>query len=148
MKKKICLVCSYGGHLTQILNLMNAFKDNEVFFITYNSERAKALKYRKYLLENIGLSPVRMFSSFFKFLKIFMKENPKVIISTGSEIAIPAFLLAKILGIKTIFIESVSRIRNLSGTGKFVYPIADLFFVQWEQLAKQYKKARYAGGLI
>jgi beta-1,4-N-acetylglucosaminyltransferase len=145
---KICLVCSHGGHLTEILQLKEAFKGHETFFITYDSVRTRQLE-RKYLLRNIGTNPLVMAQAFMSTLVILLKEKPKLIVSTGSEIAIPAFYLAKILRIKTIFIESWTRVDRPTGTGKIVYPVADLFLVQWESLLKKYgKKAKYEGAIL
>ena len=61
---KIALVCSHGGHLTEILHIMEAFEGNETFFITYNNFRTENLDYDKYLMENIGTSPFKMAKAF------------------------------------------------------------------------------------
>ena len=148
-KMKIALVCSHGGHLTQILYLMDVFKDYEPVLITYDNFRTRDLEYNKYLLENIGTNIYKMIKAFFKIGKILFKEKPKVIISTGAEIAIPAFIISKIVGIKTIYIESFSRVKTKSGTGKIVYYFSDLFLVQWQELLDVYgKKAKYVGAVI
>jgi len=46
-----------------------------------------------------------------------------------------------------IFIESWARVYSKSDSGKLVYPIADLFFVQWKEMEKVYPHAIYAGRL-
>jgi len=146
---KIALVCSHGGHLTEMLYLMEAFEGHDVFFITYDSPRTRTLNYRKYLLKNIGTNPLRMLLAFAKFLIVFVKERPRLVVSTGSEIAIPAFYLAKLLRIKTVFIETWCRIKNPSGTGRIVYRVSDVFLVQWPQLLDKYgKKAKYVGAVV
>ena len=146
---KLALVCSHGGHLTEIMYLLDAFEGHDTFFITYNNFRTKNLEQKKYLLENIGTSPFKMFKSFFQIGKILLKEKPDTIISTGSEIAIPTFIIAKILGIKTIFIESWCRVKTKSGTGKIVYYLSDLFLVQWPELIELYgRKAKYVGAVV
>lgn len=146
---KIALICSHGGHLTEILYLLDAFKGHEIFFITYENFRTENLNYKKYLLDNIGTSPVKMSKAFLNMFKILLKEKPDTIISTGSEIAIPAFIIAKFLRIRTIFIESWCRVKTKSMTGKIVYPISDLFLVQWPELLEIYgKKAKYKGAII
>ena len=128
---------------------MEAFERHEVLFVTYDSLRTKNLKYKKYLLQNIGTSFFKMFLAFFKFLKIFVEERPNLVISTGAEIAIPAFCIAKLLKIKTIFVESWCRIEKPSGTGRIVYYLSDVFLVQWPQLLSKYgKKAKYMGAVI
>lgn len=145
---KICLVCSPGGHLSEILHLMEAFEGHEVFFITSDSARTRQLE-RKYLHKNIGKNPLLMLVATFSILKILYKERPNLIISTGAEPAIPTFYLAKLFRIKTIFIESWTRVVQPTVTGKIVYPVSDVFLVQWERLLSKYgKKAKYEGAIV
>jgi len=146
---KICLVCSHGGHLTEMLQLIKAFEGHEIFFLTYKSSRTNVMKFRKYLIENIGKNPFRFLVSIPIILKILIKEKPDLIISTGAEIAIPVFYIAKLLRIKTVFVESWCRVTEKSMTGRIVYLVSDLFLVQWKQLLRKYgKKAKYWGGVF
>ena len=146
---KIALVCSEGGHLTEILFIMDAFKGHDVFFISYESVRTKQLKYKKYLIENIGKSYLKMIKTFFQTFKIYIKEKPNMIVSTGPEIAIPTTVIAKLMNIKTVYIDSWCRVKTKSGTGKILYYISDYFLVQWPEMAEKYgKKARYEGAVI
>ncbi len=146
---KIALVCSHGGHLTEMLYLMEAFSGNDIIFITYNSNRTRNLEYRTYLVENIGTNLLKMLLASFKIAGILIKERPNIIVSTGSEIAIPAFYLAKLFRIKTIFIESWCRVKVPSGTGKLVYSVSDIFLVQWPEMLIAYgPKAKYMGAVI
>jgi beta-1,4-N-acetylglucosaminyltransferase len=145
---KICLVCSHGGHLTELLEVMEAFEGHEIVFVTYDSARTRRLE-NKYLLPNIGTNPFRMAVAFATIWRILWREKPDAIVSTGAEIAIPAFYIAKVLGIKTIFIEAWTRVYKPTGTGRIVYPVADVFLVQWEELLPSYgPKARYEGGVL
>lgn len=145
---KIALVSSYGGHLTEILQLMDAFKGHEIFFITYDSPRTAELG-RKYTIKNLGKNPYRFIACCPKIASILIRENPDLIISTGSEIAIPVFYIAWFLSIKTMFIESLCRVREPSLTGKIVYPVASMFLVQWEGLLNKFgKKAQYWGNVL
>ncbi|NJE12861.1 PssD/Cps14F family polysaccharide biosynthesis glycosyltransferase [Thermococcus sp. LS2] len=146
---KIALVCSHGGHLTEMLYLMDAFRGHDVFFITYNHPRTKALPYRKYLFPNFGENPFRVISHLPEIIRVIAREKPDVMVSNGAEIAIPFFYLGKILGIKTIFIECYTRVNEPTITGKLVYPISDYFFVLWPEMLQRYgKKAKYVGGLF
>lgn len=145
---KICLVCADGGHLTEILQLMDAFEGHETFFVTYRSTRSESLK-NKYLFENTGKNHLKILFSILPILKILRKEKPDLIVSTGGEIAIPVFYIAKLLGIKTIFLDSWSRVDEPTMTGKIVYQVADVFLVQWKQLLRKYgKKAEYWGAVF
>ena len=48
---------------------------------------------------------------------------------------------------KIIYIESFARVDEASLTGKLMYPIADKFIVQWEEMLKLYPKAVYGGAI-
>ena len=134
--------------MAEILQLKEAFEGHETFFITYDSVRTRKLEH-KYLLRNIGRNPLVMASVSLHILRILLKERPKLMVSTGSEIAIPAFYLARLLGIKTIYIETWTRVIQPSGTGRIVYPVSDIFLVQWERLLTRYgNKAKYEGAIV
>ena len=148
---KIALVCSHGGHLTEMKALWPALSGHDCFLISYRCERTENLTLvsRKYLLDNIGKNVWRMAKAFVKAALILMRERPDVVLSTGSEIAIPFSWVGKLLGAQVVYIEGVARVRTRSGTGPLVYPVADLFLVQWPGLLDLYgPKARYEGGLI
>ncbi|WP_434529984.1 PssD/Cps14F family polysaccharide biosynthesis glycosyltransferase (plasmid) [Haloarcula sp. NS06] len=146
---KIALVCSAGGHLTELQSLSEASEGHESFYITTDDFRTRELDESKYLIGRIGTNPWQMLKSFFEIGWILVREQPDVLISTGSEIAIPAFFWAKIIGSKTIYIESWCRVNSVSTTGKIVYPVSDLFLVQWPELVdKVGEKARYEGAVI
>jgi beta-1,4-N-acetylglucosaminyltransferase len=150
-KLKIALVCSHGGHLTETEALWPAFAEHECFLVSYRCERTEKFDrvQRKYLLQNIGANLWRMAKAFAQAVIILSKEQPDVVLSTGSEIAIPFLWVGKLLGIRTVYVESWCRIRTRSGTGPLVYPAADLFLVQWPGVIDLYgPKARYEGGLL
>ena len=149
---KICLACSPGGHLTQMQRLMPAFEGKEYFFVTYKSEYSQHLE-RAYFIEyKLGYIRERItwLKTIFIALHILLKERPDVVISTGGgEIAIPFCYVGKFLGAKVVFIETFARITTRSAAGKLIYPLADLFLVQWETLLKKYgKKAQCWGSVI
>ena len=147
--KKIGLICSPGGHLVEVLQLLEAFEDYPIFFLTYK-EKATLNRKNTYWIMNFARNPLYLIIGILKILLIFLKEKPKVLFSTGAEIAIPSFYIGKFLfRTKLIYLECSAQVYNPSLTGRLVYPITDLFLVQWEPLLRQYGlKARYVGGLI
>lgn len=78
-------------------------------------------------------------------LRILQAESPDLVISTGASIAVNFGFAAKLIGLKFIYVESISRSLDLSLSGKLVYPICDEIYVQWASLCKQYPKAKYRG---
>ena len=120
-------------------------------FLFFDIQEQGHVKSKKHLLYGqFCQEPLSLVSGILKILFIFLKERPRVLFSTGAEIAIPSFYIGKfIFQTKLIYLESGAQVFSPSLTGKWVYPIADLFLVQWEPLLKHYgSKAKYVGGLI
>jgi UDP-N-acetylglucosamine:LPS N-acetylglucosamine transferase len=128
--------------------LTDAFKGHEIFYITYEGARSKEL-FPKYTIKNLGSDPVKFLRCMPFIFRILRKEKPELIISTGSEIALPVFYIGRLLGIKTMFIESLCRVEGPSLTGRLIYPVSSVFLVQWKALQKLYgKKAQYWGNVL
>jgi UDP-N-acetylglucosamine:LPS N-acetylglucosamine transferase len=158
---KICLECGIGGHLKEILGIMEAFEKHEVFFVTYKGETTRDLgeTAKTYYLRNgPKLTDNALLDAFIlllysvrvilPFTKILCREKPRVIVTTGGDATVPICYIGKLFGVKIIYIESLARVKEPSGIGRLVYPVADLFLVQWEDLLKKYKKAEYRGKVI
>ena len=77
-----------------------------------------------------------------------VREKPDFVVTTGALISFPFCVYAKLMGAKVIYIETFARVKDRSLTGRLVYPIADLFLVQWESLLQFYPKAKYVGGIF
>lgn len=147
-RPKIGLICSHGGHLTELLELAEAFEGYEVFYFCYDADTTRRLPH-VYLTHNRPKSPYYFARNFFRLWKIFGSERPDFIVSTGAEIAIPAFLLAKLRGIPTLYIECGAQVTTPSITGRLLVRIAGTFFVQWPELLERYgKRAAYRGSLV
>jgi len=78
---------------------------------------------------------------------IFIKEKPGVVISTGAAPGYFALLLGKWFGARTIWIDSMANIEDLSMSGSRVGRYADLWLTQWPHLAKS-EGPHYAGGVL
>ncbi len=148
---KLCLVCSSGGHLSQLYLLKPFFQDKERFWVTFDKEDARSLldgekRYSCYYPTNRSLKA--LFINLKLAWKVLRREKPDLIISTGAAVAVPFFYLGKILGIKTLYIEIFDRIDSPTLSGRLVYPVADRFVVQWEQMKKVYPKAINLGSIF
>ena len=91
---------------------------------------------------------LRFVKSFFTIRRILSQERPTHIISFGAMCTVPVCIIGKLMGIQVIYVESYTRLKDLSLTGRILYPFADLFLVQWKQLTRKYPKAVYGGALF
>lgn len=148
---KICLVGSSGGHLTHLYMLKPFWENKDRFWVTFDKEDAKSkLKCEKmyfcYYPTNRNLKA--LIKNTFLAIKVLHKEKPDLIISSGAAVSVPFFYIGKLMGAKLIYIEVFDRIDKPTLTGKLVYPITDLFIVQWEEMKKIYPKAKNLGSIF
>ncbi|MBI2542894.1 MAG: polysaccharide biosynthesis protein [Candidatus Aenigmarchaeota archaeon] len=146
---KMLIPVSPGGHLTQSVFLAEKLKGYDLTFVTaYSAKfRSPTKKWKFRFVINPDRYLLKFMVLIFQSLWILLRENPKVIVSTGSNIPIPFFIIGKLMGKKLIYIESFSRVKTPSLSGRILYRFSDLFFVQWETMKKSYPNAIYAGRL-
>ena len=75
------------------------------------------------------------------------RRRPTAILSTGAALAVPFFVIGRLHGIRTVYVESLARTQSLSLSGKMVYPLATAFFVQWPG-ATSWRRAKYVGSIL
>jgi len=150
-KYKICLAASAGGHLNQLLKLADSWRQHETFCITTaDVVRAKLSKYgRVYVVGECNREhPLKTIVVLLKCIKAIFREKPQIVISTGAAPGCLACFLGRLLGAKIIWMDSITNVERISLSGRMVRCIADLFLVQWPELAEKYENVEYAGAVI
>ncbi|MAG18445.1 MAG: polysaccharide biosynthesis protein [Candidatus Diapherotrites archaeon] len=147
---KICLACSAGGHLSEMLQLRDFYGKKEHFFITFKRKDTESLSEKEnvFFAELPGRNPIATIKSFFQSINVLRKENPEVIVSTGADVGLVVCVAGKILGKKIVFIESFCRPTKPGISGKIAYLFSDLFIYQWKELEKYYPKGVYGGSIF
>lgn len=145
---RLCLVSSSGGHWEQLKKLKSLVDKYGGFYVT---EKTPFVGKGPYLMLQTDLKdwlmPFKMLVNTVHTLLIWARERPDVIITTGTMVAYPFYLLAVLLHKKFIYIETFGRSNEPTVAGKLMQKHADLFFVQWESQKKFYKNAIYVGCL-
>lgn len=151
---RVGLVSSVGGHLKELLELLPLLTRCDVFLVLNDEapwlspDAMPALpSLRRYRIVHAERD-VRQLVNLGEAAHLLLRERPDLLISTGASPAVPFFLLGRILGICTLFIEDFNLVERPSLTARLVYPLAQHFFVQWPQLQAAFPRARYAGSLF
>ena len=80
--------------------------------------------------------------------RMLRKHRPDVVVSTGAAVAFPFFVVARLLGVKTVYVEVFDRIDSPTLTGRLCRPLTNLFLVQWEAQKRFYRGAQLIGRLL
>lgn len=162
--------CNQGGHFSQMMALKELFESYHSVLVTDNVRATKDMqnlknighieyafamaKKRKRLSAATGKGNNRFeflvayLKLFWECRKIWNKYRPVAIISTGSNIAVPLFIIGRLKGSKLIFIETRAKVYSKSMTGHIVGKLAHIVFVQWPEMKRIYPKALYCGTLV
>lgn len=149
-KRSVIFIASTGGHLNELMQVKVLFNKYNYHIITERNKVDKSLKKdygrrMSFLIYGTKKYPIKYFFKFlancFISLYYYFKFQPEVIVTTGTHTAVPMCYIGKIFGSKVIFIETFANRTSGTVSGKLVYPIADTFVVQWEEMEKIYPKA-------
>jgi UDP-N-acetylglucosamine:LPS N-acetylglucosamine transferase len=123
----------------------------EVVYVTpsaqYSSNKNSARKVLN-ITNASATSKSKLIPLAFQLLWIFIKERPTAIISTGAAPGAIAFLMAKFLPIKTIWVDSIANTAEISRSGRMVKKHADLVITQWEALSDGDNNIVYQGSIL
>lgn len=148
-KMKILAISSGGGHWVQLQRLMPAFEGHSVRFVTVN---------RAYQTD-VGETPFHVVHDAtrwnklallwmaFQLLWITIRVRPHVAISTGAAPGYIGLRIAGWLGARTIWVDSIANVEQLSMSGQMIGKHVDLWLTQWPELARP-EGPRYEGAVF
>lgn len=154
--KKVLFISSTGGHFSELLQLKPMFKKYDSYIITEKDKTSENLKNEygdKFFFLPYGTRS-KLFSYIFKYfylclktIYLYIRIRPRYIVTTGTHTAVPMCYLGKLSGSKIIFIETFANSSTRTLSGRMIYPIANLFIVQWKEMLELYPKAVYGGSI-
>lgn len=148
-KKKILAVASIGGHWVQLLRIARPMEQRYemVYLCTHPKCQTMVGGQKFYLMDDFSRWDAwKMVPSFFHLLKIIWKEKPTAIMTTGAAPGLMCLLAGKVLGRKTIWIDSIANVQHLSASGRIAMRFASKTYTQWKDLATQ--KVAFAGNIL
>ena len=144
MKNKVLVIASAGGHLTQAMCATSACENIALVSNKKNISNDKIK--RIYKIWDTQHNPLIHFVNIFFAFYVLLRERPAVVFSTGGPIVLPFALLCKVLPIKFVYLDTLSRVVELSNTGKVIkkYNLFNAFYCQWKEIAEK-NNAQFIG---
>lgn len=133
---RVLFVCSSGGHLSQLLQLRPWWVNHERRWVTFNLADAQSKLADEELVPAFyptTRNAVNLVRNFWLARTELAKWRPDIIISNGAAVAFPFFVLGKMMGIPTVYLEVYDRIDSRTLTGRLVRPFTTRFCVQWPE---------------
>lgn len=144
--RRTCLAYSPGGHAAELRRALAGIRFADAFHITFDDGRLRPVdRERRYHVCHPRRSLPRTLLNVVQTAAILLRERPRLVVSTGADVAVAAVVLGKLLGAKVVFIETGGTLAP-SLAGRLAYPFADLFIVPWPEKLRAFPRAVPASG--
>ncbi len=137
-QKRVLAVASGGGHWQQLMQLRPAFEGQITTYVTTNPAYAADVPGSElYVVTDANRSkPLRLLWSASEMLVRVMRTRPKVVISTGAAPGLFGIVFGRLVGAKTIWVDSIANAEKMSLSGRIALRFADIVLTQWPHLAQ------------
>lgn len=146
---KIAIVSSVGGHLSEVSQLRKVYEAYDHFYVL-NAPRdlPPFMQGKTYFIAHAERD-WRHLWNLVELSRLFRRERPDCVLSCGAGCAVPALFVAKLLGIRGVYIETFCALYKPSLTGRIIHALrlADDFLYQWPYLEPFFPRGRFAGAV-
>lgn len=150
--RRVLFVGSSGGHLAQLLPLRSLVPPSKRTWVTFDTADAVgALGSETDVvwahhpttrnLPNLIRNTVQAW-------RVMRSRRPAVVVTTGAAVAFPYFVLSRLFGAATLYIEVYDRVDSATLTGRLCSPFSDVMAVQWSEQLALYRDATEVGPLL
>ena len=158
--KKVLAIASAGGHWVQLRRLRPAWEECEVIYVATDEG------YRAEVLEDMTDGRTRhprsfhavpdanrrdkigLVRQFFAVARLILRTRPDAIVSTGASSGFFALVLGRLIGARTIWVDSIANAGELSASGRMVGRHANLWLTQWSHIADREKNGPRCEGSV
>jgi Oligosaccharide biosynthesis protein Alg14 like len=121
----------------QLRRVIPAFEGHTVIYVTINPAYRSDVPGEPIYIVNDAtrwdrLGSLRLALS---ILWILLRERPDAVISTGAAPGCFAILFGRLLGARTIWLDSIANVEAMSMSGRMVRRFSGLWLTQWPHLA-------------
>jgi len=148
-KRKLLAVASAGGHWTQLNLIKNAFSEFDIHYVTTNLNHSTACGNATIstVVDADRTTKIKMMMLIVQICYLVIRHRPHTVISTGAAPGLFAVVFGRIIGAKTIWVDSMANYKKISGSGQKARRFCHLFLTQWPHLSTD-KDIQYKGSVL
>lgn len=130
-------VASGGGHWVQLLRLRPAFVGWNVSYVSTFADQASEMEGADiyFVPDTSRFRKSKLIQVAWLAFMIVFKTRPMAVITTGSAPGLFFLIAGRMLGAKTLWVDSIANSTRLSGTGRAARLVAHRTISQWPDVA-------------
>lgn len=136
-RRRVLAVASGGGHWVQLMRLRPAFEGCDVEFASVADAYASEVQGCRFhrLPDATRWDRWALVKLLGKVAWVVLRRRPDVVLTTGAAPGLLALVAGKLIGARTVWIDSIANVEEMSLSGRQARRFADLWLTQWEHLA-------------
>ncbi len=137
--RRVLAVASGGGHWVQLQRIVPAFAGHDVTFVTIDPTYRADVPNETVLIvrDSTRWDRLGMLRLALQMLWVLLRVRPHVVVSTGAAPGCMAIILGRLLGCRTIWLDSIANVEEMSMSGRLVRRFSQLWLTQWPHLARE-----------
>lgn len=146
---RILAASSGGGHWIELLRIVEAFAEHDLHFVTVQPEYRRDVGNAGFhtVRDATQWSPAGLAILVIQMLFVVLRVRPQLVVTTGAAPGYFALRLGRLMGARTIWVDSLANVDELSRAGRMAGKHADLWLTQWPELATP-DGPEYAGRVL
>src|SRR3569833_1145976 len=146
--QRILAISSGGGHWEQLMIISDAFDPASVTYATTIERLAERTGKTAAIVSDCNRDrPLASLKCMLEIFALVWRTKPAMVISTGAAPGLFGIFFGRLLGARTVWIDSVANCERLSMSGKTAGRVADLWLTQWKHLETELGP-RYLGSVL
>jgi len=147
-KPRVLAIASGGGHWEQLMQMRSAFADCEVRYATTLPGLAEEAGIAAHIVPDCNRNEkLKALRSLASVALLLLRLRPQAVVTTGALPGLFAIIVARRMGIRTMWIDSVANAEEFSMAGRMARRHADRWLSQWPAVAEA-SGAEYAGSVL
>ncbi|MEM9010036.1 MAG: UDP-N-acetylglucosamine--LPS N-acetylglucosamine transferase [Pseudomonadota bacterium] len=145
-RPKVLAIASGGGHWVQLRRMRPAWDGCDVTYVTtsagYRDEvmadaaaRGEPAPAFAVVIDANRWQKLRLLRQLWQLALIVLRLRPDTVVTTGAAPGYFALRLGRLVGARTVWIDSIANAEELSLSGRAAGRHADLWLTQWPHLA-------------
>lgn len=138
-RTRVLAIASGGGHWVQLLRLRPAFEGHDVTWVSVKAAYRADVEGERFFSvpDATRWDRLRLAQMVLGVVWVLLRVRPRVIVSTGAAPGYVAIRLGRLMGARTVWLDSAANVERLSMSGEKIGPHADLWLTQWAHLARK-----------
>lgn len=136
--RKVLAISSGGGHWVQLLRLRPAFEGCVVTYACVRPAYSEDVPGEKFVsfTDATRWDRWRLVKMVAEVSWLILRVRPDVVVTTGAAPGYVAIRLGRMIGARTIWIDSIANVESLSLSGAKIGRHVDLWLTQWPHLSR------------